>query len=168
MRFYTNAEWEQWLSDRNRKKPDSIAGITVERFGNPVESHRFWAMAHCIASTLMFREPTLLWFTEWSIWESSENWHLYYRLRHSYDDQRLLPEAPGNLFLGHEGEDLGSFLQVAMLNGWGGYVLTHANYVNAFFSHDEYIDFFADSGAGALSEIREKFENKTERTHTTE
>ena len=30
-----------------------------------------------------------------------------------------------------------------MLNGWGGYVLTQANYVNAFFSHDEYIDFFA-------------------------
>jgi hypothetical protein len=29
-----------------------------------------------------------------------------------------------------------------MLNGWGGYVLTGANYVNAFFSHDEYIRFF--------------------------
>ena len=30
-----------------------------------------------------------------------------------------------------------------MLKVWGGYVLTQANYVNAFFSHDEYIDFFA-------------------------
>ena len=29
------------------------------------------------------------------------------------------------------------------MNGWGGYVLTHMDYVNAFFSHDEYIDFFA-------------------------
>ncbi|MFI5223853.1 MAG: hypothetical protein ACHQX3_06355 [Nitrospirales bacterium] len=27
--------------------------------------------------------------------------------------------------------------------GWGGYILTQANNVNAFFSHDEYIDFFA-------------------------
>jgi hypothetical protein len=31
-----------------------------------------------------------------------------------------------------------------MLNGWGGYVLTQANYMNAFFSHDEHIDFFAE------------------------
>jgi hypothetical protein len=34
-----------------------------------------------------------------------------------------------------------------MLNGWGGYVLTEADYVNAFFSHDEYIDFFGDKNA---------------------
>ncbi len=34
-----------------------------------------------------------------------------------------------------------------MLNGWGGYSLTQADYVNAFFSHDEYIDFFANSMA---------------------
>lgn len=30
-----------------------------------------------------------------------------------------------------------------MLSGWGGYVLMHADYVNLFFSHDEYINFFA-------------------------
>jgi hypothetical protein len=88
--------------------------------------------------------PTLLWVTEWGIWPSSENWHLYYKLRQTYGDQRLLHELPGHLFLEHEEEDLASFLQIAMLNGWGGYVLTHANNVNAFFSHDEYINFFAE------------------------
>jgi hypothetical protein len=41
-----------------------------------------------------------------------------------------------------------------MLNGWGCYVLTEASYVNAFFSHDEYIDFFAENSAN-LAEIRE-------------
>lgn len=30
-----------------------------------------------------------------------------------------------------------------MLNGWDGYILTHADYVKVFFSHDEYIDFLA-------------------------
>jgi hypothetical protein len=40
-----------------------------------------------------------------------------------------------------------------MLNGWGGYVLTEANYVNAFFSHDEYIDFFAQNSEN-LADIR--------------
>lgn len=48
---------------------------------------------------------------------------------------------------------LPSFLQIAMLNGWGGYVLTQAGYVNAFFSHDEYIDFFAKE-ASCLEEVR--------------
>jgi hypothetical protein len=40
-----------------------------------------------------------------------------------------------------------------MLNGWRGYVLTEANYVNAFFSRDEYIDFFAEN-SGNLADIR--------------
>ena len=84
------------------------------------------------------------------IWGSSENWHLYYKLRQTYGDNRLLHEGPGHLFLEHEAEDLASFLQLCMLNGWGGYVLTEANYVNAFFSHDEYIDFFGNQDANLM------------------
>ena len=41
-----------------------------------------------------------------------------------------------------------------MLSGWGGYILTEADYVNAFFSHDEYIDFFAKVDAN-LAVVRE-------------
>jgi hypothetical protein len=40
-----------------------------------------------------------------------------------------------------------------MLNGWGGYILTQAHYLNAFFSHDEYIDFFAAEGGLGVSKI---------------
>jgi hypothetical protein len=43
-----------------------------------------------------------------------------------------------------------------MLNGWGGHVLTNANYVNAFFGHDEYIDFYAEHDEN-LAEVREAF-----------
>jgi hypothetical protein len=46
-----------------------------------------------------------------------------------------------------------------MLNGWGGYILTQADYVNAFFSHDEYIDFFASQQSN-LSEVRESLGEK--------
>jgi hypothetical protein len=130
----------------------------VERIGYPTEPHRIFGMAHWIASSLTFRKQTLLWITEWSIWPSSENWHLYYKLRHSYRDLRLLNEAPGHLFLGHESEDLTSFLQIAMLNGWGGYILTQANYLNAFFSHDEYIKFYAQFDQNLL-EVRQELRN---------
>ena len=143
MRFYTEKESEEWLSARKREKPDTVPEIYKERFAYPSQPGRFFWAAHWIASSLTYYAPALLWITEWAIWENTQSSHLYYRLRQSYGDQRLLWEAPGHLFLGYEAEDLASYLHVAMLNGWGGYLLTDADYVNAFFSHDEYIDFFA-------------------------
>jgi hypothetical protein len=76
------------------------------------------------------------------------------QLRQTYGDQRLLQDASGHLFLEHEAEDLASFLHIAILNGWGGYVLTDADFVNAFFSHDEYIDFFAKYSEN-LADVRD-------------
>ena len=154
MRFYTSQECEEWLRGRARSKPNAIPENQVERFGYPKESYRIFAMTHWIAASITLRQPTLLWITEWGIWPSSENWHLYYKLRHAYGDQQLLQESPGHLFLEHEVEDLASFMQIAILSGWGGYILTDADYVNAFFSHDEYIDFFATVDEN-LADVRE-------------
>jgi hypothetical protein len=153
LRFYTTVECETWLSDRQRRKPDRIPDIRIERIDYPIEPHKVFFFAHWIAFELTYRRPTLVFITEWGTWPSTENWHLYYKLRQSYGDNRLLHEAPGHLFLEHEAEDLASFLQLSMLNGWGGYVLTEADYVNAFFSHDEYVDFFGDKNAN-LADIR--------------
>jgi hypothetical protein len=153
LRFYTDEECKARLSDRHRQKPDLMPGVHVERVRYPREPYRVFCIARWIAATLPSRKPTLLFITEWGIWPSSENWHLYYKLRQPYGDNRLLHEAPGQLFLGHESEDLASFLQISILNGWGGYVLSEADYLNAFFSHDEYIDFFAESSEN-LSDVR--------------
>lgn len=144
MRFYTPAESEAWLSERDRQKPDLNPEINRVRIDLPSPNYKTIFVAHWISSNLAYRRPVLLLVTEWGIWPSSESWHLYYKLRQTYGDNRLLHEAPGHLFLEHEAEDLASFLQLSILNGWGGYVLTEANYVNAFFSHDEYIEFFAE------------------------
>jgi hypothetical protein len=85
--------------------------------------------------------------------------HLYYRLRQSYGDQRLLHEAPGHLFLDYERDDLTSFLQVAIANGWGGYIAaSSADPWFAFFSHDEYIDFYADEDAH-LADVKKHYED---------
>jgi len=46
-----------------------------------------------------------------------------------------------------------------MLNGWGGYVLTEANYINAFLSHDEYFQFFSNN-EGKLEEVRDALSEK--------
>jgi hypothetical protein len=155
LRFYTEVECEKWLSGFERRKPDQVPDACIERIGYPKEPYQYFFIAHWIAASLTLRKPALLWITEWSIWPSSENWHLYYKLRQTYADYRLLHEAPGHLFLDHEVEDLASFLQIAMLNGWGGYVLGEVDYMNAFFSHDEYIDFFAERDE-LLSDVRKE------------
>lgn len=153
LRFYTQQECDDWLRGRQRAIPDESPGGFSERLVYPPEPLRMFFIAQWIATSLTYRMPALLWITEWGIWPSSENLHLYYKLRQSYSDHRLLQEAPGHLFLEHETADLASFLQIAILNGWGGYVLTHAGYVNAFFSHDGYIDFFAEADE-SLSDVR--------------
>jgi hypothetical protein len=109
-----------------------------------------------LVQEISFRDPVLLWITEWGIWPSSENWHLYYRLRQSYGDSSLLHEAPGHFFQNFEMEDLATFLQVAATNGWGGFVLPSAHYASFFFSHDEYIDVFT-SNPSTVTAVEQRF-----------
>ncbi|MGE3242813.1 MAG: hypothetical protein AB7I57_17200 [Pirellulales bacterium] len=68
---------------------------------------------------------------------------MFDRLRRSYGETASLGDRPGQLFTGDESDDLTSFLQLSALFGWGGYLLTEADQLNAFFSHHEYIDLFA-------------------------
>jgi hypothetical protein len=82
---------------------------------------------------------TLLWVTEYGIWPSSENNHLYYRLRQSYGDQRKLQEAPGHEFVAEELADLTSFLDLTIQFGWGAHLLSTPTAAYIFISHDEWI-----------------------------
>lgn len=87
------------------------------------------------------RKHCLLWISDWGVWESSENWHLYYRLRQSYGDYRLIEEAPGHLFLEFETNDLISFLQLGLIAGWDMHLLPTQGYGRTFISHDGWIKF---------------------------
>lgn len=145
MRFHTCKECEEWLSGKNRRKPDEVAGLYTERVKYPSEPHQLLGMARWMARAMADRRPALVWITEWGVWPGGENWHLYYALRQAQQDHRLLYEAPGHFFLEYEAEVMASFLQVAMLNGWGGYVLTELAEGQAVFSHDDFVDFYAVS-----------------------
>lgn len=81
----------------------------------------------------------LLWVTTAGVWESSENWHLYYRLRQSYGDTRFLDEAPGHLFLEYEMYDLLSFTQLGLIAGWDMHLLPSGGHARAFSSHDGWL-----------------------------
>jgi hypothetical protein len=160
LRFYTESECEDWIARRGLKKHTPASELSRERFAFPTTSGRIRFLSHWIATSLPYQAPALLWITQWGIWPSSENWHLYYKLRQGYGDQRLLDEAPGHVFLKHESEDLASFLQLAIMHAWEGYLFTETDYVTTFISHDEYVDFYAGLDSN-LSDVREAFRSGT-------
>lgn len=143
MQFLTESECTKWMAGRGRVRPTPVNSAFTERVWFPKEAPKLCWWARQIAGKLLeHREPCLLWIDEWGICSESLT-HLYYRLRESYGDRRLLADAPGHLFLGYEAEDLASYLQIAMLEGWGGLMLTHYDYFNASFSHDGFLDVYA-------------------------
>ena len=153
MQFLTSAQCDDWLQGRQRSKPSRSNSSHHQRVLFPSAAHKLcWVARQLAANLLQPRQPCLLWIEEWDIWEENLL-HLYYRLRRSYGDHRLLCDAPGHLFLGFEAEDMGTFLQISMLNGWGGSLLTHHDYVNASFSHDGYIDLLSSTEV-SLNELR--------------
>jgi len=102
-----------------------------------------------VASYLEPFDECLLWVTLWGVWPSSENWHLYYRVREGYGDRRQLADAPGHLFAKHESADLATFIQLALISGWDFYLITSPPYHTAFVSHDEFMEFYTDDPGAA-------------------
>jgi hypothetical protein len=85
-----------------------------------------------------------MWITQWGVWPSSENWHLFYRLRESYGERRLLHDAPGHIFLPHERSDLATFVGLGLLYGWNFHLLGNRRCVGGFVSHDEFLHIYTD------------------------
>jgi hypothetical protein len=132
----------------DQQRPDTAArDLQRRRFEIPSRASQHAWFCNFIENSLRpWRGRCLFWVTAWGIWESSENWHLYYRLRESYGDRKLIEEAPAHLFLSYESSDLISFLQIALSMGWDFYVLTEADYSRVFVSHDEWIEFTVRGG----------------------
>ena len=81
----------------------------------------------------------LLHVTQTDVWPSSENWHLYERLRASYGDSRDLDDAPGHVFREYERADCVTFVQLAVMCGWDAYLYGWPAYGKVFISHDEFV-----------------------------
>jgi hypothetical protein len=150
MWYLTKEESQAWCEEH---------ALSVNRAAHPIINNRAhsittsisaisWTrltgLSGFIASYLEPFDECLLWVTLSGVWGSSENLHLYYRVRESYGDRRQLAAAPGHLFAKHEGADLATFIQLALIFGWDFYLLTFPAYHTAFVSHDEFIEFYTD------------------------
>ena len=81
---------------------------------------------------------TLVWFTEWSVWPSSERMHIFERFRLSYGETRRLIESPGHLYMQGEYEDLLSCVTIGVLFLWDVFIVTPQLSKIVFYSHDEF------------------------------
>jgi hypothetical protein len=137
----TSAETASWCSQN---------GITLTDRGLPDRSDAFFKFAipedagrrvALVAKGMRaFRnEPIfLVWFHDWSVWQSGQRMHVFDRFRMSYGETRLLIESPGHLFGDREIEVAISFVTLAVLFLWDCYVVTPNRAKLLFFSHDEF------------------------------
>ncbi len=125
MQYLTKGECQTWTAAHQiaiganglPERYPSAAGSAV-RFALPESPAQLNWLCRFVSASLEPRQMCLLWVSEFGTFPSSENLHLYYRLRQSYGDQGLLDKSPGHLFMPYEGADFASFLQVGIINGW--------------------------------------------------
>jgi len=145
MFFRTKEQAIQWVTDLRLDAAQLSAECVDELAPNSIrialgESQVSpYAIAKAIAQALGNVPEICLWITEYGIWPSSENWHLYYTLRRTYGDLRKLGEAPAHLFLGYETTDLVTFLYLTLLFSWGGHVISAPSWTTVKISHDGWI-----------------------------
>jgi hypothetical protein len=104
-------------------------------------------------------DECFLWVTLWGVWSSSENLHLFYRVRESYGERRQLAQAPGHRFLRHESADLATFIQMGLQFGWDFYLLPAPTHHAAFISHDEFLQF-STNDAKVAEQVQHFFDSE--------
>jgi len=90
-------------------------------------------------------DEAILFITQIGVFPSSENRHLYYRLRQSYGNYQPVYDQPGHVFYNFESEDLRTFIQIVTFNFWDAILITRPSYYFFEFSHDSIITAGSDN-----------------------
>jgi hypothetical protein len=163
MRFLNVDECAEWCEplkvvlDDRRRPTRQLPQPHRLRCEFPASFSQLLPFSRAIESALQPRETCLLWVTDWGIFPSNENQHLYYRVRQSYGDFRLLQEAPGHLCLDFERPETVTLIHLCILFGWDVHLIPTVGYARAFVSHDEWIELSFDAAA-QFDETRKAFE----------
>jgi hypothetical protein len=160
MVFLTSAECTSWCG---LNRVDVPLGAALGHDGPRVHveltssESRLYAASCQLENSVGPWHTCLLWVFDHDIWRSSTNLHLYYRLRESYSDHRLLSQAPGHLFLNYERDDLITFIEIGLLSGWDMHVLSDLGYGRVFTSHESWAEI-TRSNEKELEEVAAGFQ----------
>ncbi len=139
MRTLTRSEAAAWCKQHSVVLDASDhpeAGSKAMSFEIPVDSGKRIHLVTCHLKEVATASDTLVWFTEWGVWPSSERPHIFERFRLSYGERRALFDAPAHVFATEEFEDLVSFVVLGVLFLWDLYVVAPDGRV-LHYSHDE-------------------------------
>lgn len=144
MRFLDARSTTQWRVENGWNSlslPPSR--LTVSGEANVAFGNAAYVVASVVVLGLPPSKEILLEVTGWGIWPSSENRHLFARLRASYCEVRSIEQAPGHVFYPAEEPDLISFMQLAIQNGWDAELLTAERQHRVAISHDGWTEIGA-------------------------
>jgi hypothetical protein len=140
MLILSRPQAEAWCRSRGVRLDDrGLPATSQERpeFPIPVDTgQRIYLVASDLSAHLGAPE-TLVWFTEWGVWPSSERPHIFERFRASYGVNQPVIEAPAHVFGPAEREDLLSFVTLGVLFLWDVHVIVPKK-LSLFYSHDEW------------------------------
>jgi hypothetical protein len=146
MRFHTLDECERWSAIHGLGVAPARSPFPGEHYEIVVPLSPLWNRTAWFASLLAQYmgpfEECLLWVTQYGVWPSTENMHLFDRLRYSYGEKRPLDDAPGQVFLTDDLADLCSFIQICLLCLWDFHLIANPSQTRVFVSHDEFVHLF--------------------------
>jgi hypothetical protein len=141
MKIITKRESQEWcrvnsvtLDNFSRPK----ANCETQNFDIPSDAGQRVAMVANLFHIFQDEDEFLVWFTEWSVWQSGERMHIFDRFRLSYGEKRPLIDSPAHIFTRAEFEDAVSFVTLGVLFLWDCYVVNRKGDRILFYSHDEF------------------------------
>ena len=136
MRFFDAAESAKIL-ERSNRSSEAPLELRVD-FSDCLD--RSAPLSRLIVSMLGQDQPNFLWIREFGIWPSLENWDLFNSLRAASGSvDQSLSEVPGHEFAPNEFGRTVSYLQIVLLNGWGGVLIGPGNQQRIAISHDSWL-----------------------------
>ena len=141
MKFLTLEDARKWCTENDvalneRGLPFRLPNAV--QFDIPSDAGQRVALVKSQLEHFQDCKEILIWINDWSVWESGERIHIFYRFRQSYGEKRLLKEIPAHLMTGNEFEEGISIATLAVLFLWDCYILTKENQKFCFYSHDEF------------------------------
>ena len=144
MKFVSGEEAGAWTNRFIRAGPTEgfpdchPAGSYALRvlFENAPGHQHYWIARQLVQALNQDWSECLFWVGVSGVWPSNENLHLYYQLRASYGETSHLSDRPALLALKHELPDVESFVHLALLFGWDGYLITSEDFARVHLNHD--------------------------------
>ena len=133
--LHSKKEAVELLSNSDSSMPASVTAPI------PLRASQVYPLARKIVDWFGDFEQCWLAVTEYGIWPSSENWHLYEVLRINQGNSQKLYESPLHVFERSEQTLLASYLHLTLEFGWGGYVFCTPGDEALYMSHDGWLRF---------------------------